>query len=149
MADPLSIAAGVLAFTSACVKVGVELRTFHEGAAIADTAVKGLLTDVESLTQVLNMMKDTLEQPNVQSSLQQTGHIGNHWENLSKSIEDGQDTLRSLQETLERVNKNVSLLDGQRKHLRLKSASGEIAIYQQQIRTYRDTLQLSLQTVIL
>lgn len=149
MADPLSITAGVLGLLGICVKVGSALKDFHDGADIADAKVKGLLTDVESFTQVLHLMKDTFGQERIQASFQATGHIGNHWNNLSISINDGQNTLLQLQETLEKVNKSVSILDGARKHLRLKGASEEIGIFQLQVRSYRDTLQLSLQTVIL
>jgi hypothetical protein len=125
------------------------LKDFYDGSAIADTKVEGLLTDVESFHQVLKLMKDTLEQEQIQSSLQATGHIGNHWTNLSACLRDGQDTLIQLQEKLEKINKSVSVLDGPRKHLRLKGATEEIGVFQQRIRSYRDTMQLSLQTVIL
>jgi hypothetical protein len=147
--DPLSITAGVLALLGVCITTGTALKDLYDGGAISDTKVKGLLTDVESFTQVLRSMKDTLEQEDIQSSLQSTGHISNHWNNLSTSIRDGQKTLLQLQERVEKVNKSVSLLDGPRKHLRLRAAADEIALFQQQIRSYRDTLQLSLQTVIL
>jgi hypothetical protein len=96
MVDPLSITTGILGLLTACVKIGGELKKFHDGAAIADTTVKGLLNDVESFAQVLLPMKDTLEQPKVQSSLQATGHIGNHWSNLTRSIQDGQNMLVQL-----------------------------------------------------
>ncbi|KAH8653149.1 hypothetical protein BGZ60DRAFT_179099 [Tricladium varicosporioides] len=147
--DPLSITTGVLGLIGVCFKVSSSIKDLYDGAAIADTKVKGLLTDVESFSQVLQLMKDTFEQDQVQDSFQTTGHIGNHWNSLSVSIQDGQKTLVQLQETLEKVNKSVSVLDGPRKHLRLKAASDEIGIFQLQIRSYRDTLQLSLQTVIL
>ncbi len=42
-----------------------------------------------------------------------------------------------------KVDKTVAVLDGARKHFRMKFAADEIAMYQQQIRTYRDTMQLS------
>ena len=149
MADPLSITTGILGLLGTCIKVGSALKDFYDGASFADAKVKGLLTDVESFAQVLRLMKDTFEQEQIQISIPSTGHIGNHWENLSASIQDGQNTLVRLQETLDKVNKSVSVLDGARKHLRLKGASEEIGIFQLQIRSYRDTLQLSLQTVIL
>jgi hypothetical protein len=117
MADPLSITAGVLGLLSTCVKVGSALKDFYDGANIADAKVKGLLTDVESFTQVLRLMKDTFGQERIQTSFQATGHINNHWNNLSISINNGQDTLLRLQETLEKVNKSVIVLDGTRKHL--------------------------------
>jgi hypothetical protein len=104
---------------------------------------------LRAFAQVLLMMKDTLEEKKVQSSLQATGHIGNHWNNLSTSTKDGQKTLIQLQDTLDKVNKSVGVLDGGRKHLRLKGVAEEIVMFQQQIRSYPDTIQLSLQTVIL
>jgi len=149
MADPLSIVAGVVGVLTACVQVSTALKDFYDASATADTKVRGLLTDVRSFAQVLELMKDTLEQEQIKSLLQATGHIRNHWTNLSISLRDGQNTLVQLQEALEKVNKNVSVLDGPRKHLRLKGASEEIGIFQRQIRSYRDTMQLSLQTVIL
>jgi hypothetical protein len=48
-----------------------------------------------------------------------------------------------------KVDKTMDVLDGARKHLRLTSAAQEIIMFQQQIRSYRDTIQLSLQTVTL
>jgi hypothetical protein len=147
--DPLSITTGVLGLLGTCINVGLALKDFYDGASFADTKVKGLLSEVESFTQVLRLMKDTFEQEQIQTSFQITGHIGTHWKTLSTSIQDSQNTLSKLQETLERVNKSVSVLNGSRKLLRLKGASEEIGNYQLQIRSYRDTLQLSLQTVIL
>jgi hypothetical protein len=127
--DPLSVTTGVFSLLAVCIRTGTILKDFYDNAAIADTKVKGLLTEVESFTQVLQLMKDTLEQENIKASFQATGHIGNHLNNLGI--------------------KSVGLLDCARKHLRLRSAADEIAVYQQQIRSYRDTLQLTLQTVIL
>ena len=149
MADPLSITTGVVALLTTCIKTGAAVKGFYDGAAIAGLKVKGLLSDVESFARALQLMKETLEQDSIQSSLNSTGHIGNHWTNLSISIQDGHHTLVQLQSTLDRVNKSVDILDGARKHLRLQGASQEIAMLQEQIRSYRDTIQLSLQTVIM
>ncbi|KAE9382152.1 hypothetical protein N431DRAFT_17323 [Stipitochalara longipes BDJ] len=146
--NPLSITAGVLGLLGTCVKVGSTLKDFYDGASFADTKVKGLLTDVEIFTQVLQLMKITFEQDQIRSSIEITGHIDDHWVFLATSIQDVQNTLLQLQGTLERVNKSVNMLDGARKHLRLKSASEEIGNFQLQIRSYRDSLQLSLQTMI-
>ena len=147
--DPFSITTGVIALLTTCIQVGGAIKDFHDGAATADVKVKGLLSDVESFSQVLRMMKETLEDEKVQSSLQLTGHMGNHWSDLSMSIKDGQNTLVQLQSTLDRVNKSVSVLDGARKHIRLKGALEEIGMFQQQIRSYSEVVQLSLQTSIL
>ncbi|KAH6672009.1 hypothetical protein B0J14DRAFT_639956 [Halenospora varia] len=149
MSGPLSIVAGVVGLLAVATKAAIALKDFHDGAAIADTKVMELMADVESFMKALQLMKDTLEQEEAQASIQGTGHIGNHWKNLSQCIQDGQMTIEQLQSTLDKVNKTVSVLDGPRKHLRLKSALDEIGMYQQQIESYRDTLQLSIQTIIL
>ncbi|KAH9210041.1 hypothetical protein DL95DRAFT_466227 [Leptodontidium sp. 2 PMI_412] len=149
MGDPVSITTGVLALLGTCLKVGWQLKQLYDGAAIANTKVQSLLTDVEGYTRVLQSMKETFQQDKVKSTLEATGHIGSHWSNLSASIRDGQESLSQLEATLDKVNKNVSLLDGARKHIRLMVAADEIVMYQLQIRSHRDTLQLSLQTVML
>jgi len=147
--DPFSIITGVAGVLVASVQIVDSINSFYNASALADTKVRALLTDVESFTQVLRMMKDTLERKQIQASMQSTGHIGNHWTNLSTCLRDGRNTLDELRETLEKVNKSVSVLDGPRKHLRLRSALDEVGMFQQQIRSYRDTMQLSLQTLIL
>jgi len=148
MADPLSIAASVVTLLTVCVKVSRELKHICNDAVV-DTKVESLLHDVESFAEVIQLMAETLKEANVQSSLSATGHIGNHWKNLSRSIRDAQETLGKLQEIVERVNKNVTLLDGPRKRLRLKAAAEEVEVFREHLRSYRDTLQLSLQTIIL
>ena len=55
-----------------------------------------------------------------------TGHIGNHWENICCSLEDGREALTGLYEIVKKVNKDVSILSGPRKQVRLKSAEGKI-----------------------
>ena len=149
MVEPLSITTGVLSLLGVCFNVGVELKRFRDGVAVVNTTVDGLLHDVSGLEQVLESMKGTFDQANNPHPSQATGHIGNHWKNLSRSLQDGQNTLIRLQELLEGVNKSVTLLDGPRRQLRFNSAAEQIVAFRQQIQSYRDALQLSLQTIIL
>jgi hypothetical protein len=149
MAELLSITTGVFALLGTCIKVGGALKDFYDGAKSANTRIKALMSNVESFVQTLRLMKDTLEQEEVQSSFQTTGHIGNHWSNIASSIQDGQLTLSRLQSALDRAGKDVKLLDGSRKNLRLKGATDEIVTFQRQIQVHKDTLQLSLQAMVL
>jgi hypothetical protein len=149
MVEPLAITTGVLSLLGVCFSVGVELKRFRDGVAVVNTTVDGLLHDVSGLEQVFESMKGTFDQANNPHSSQATGHIGNHWKNLSRSLQDGQNTLIRLQELLEGVNKSVTLLDGPRRQLRFNSAAEQIVAFRQQIQSYRDALQLSLQTIIL
>ena len=113
------------------------------------TAVNALLVDVEGFKTTLEQLNSVLEDPRIKVSVQLTGNIGNHWTNLKTSLDDASDTLGSLEATVVRINKDVSWLNSARKHVRLTSASDELAIYQQQIRSYKDTIQVCLQTAIL
>jgi hypothetical protein len=149
MSDPLSIISGVVGVLSVCVKVGFALKEFYDGVSIVDTKSRGLITEVESFGGILQVLKDTLEQDRIRDSFQATGLIGNLWSSMATSIFDSQNTIIQLQQILEKANKTVRTLDATRKYLRLRGTAEEISIYQQQIRSYRETLQLSLQTVVL
>jgi RNA binding exosome subunit len=148
MVEPLSILTGVASLLATSIKVGTELKKLINDVSIASVKVRSFLGDVESFATVLQLMQETFEQEKLRSSMQATGHVGNHWRSLSKSIEDGNATVSQLQTTLENVNKSVRLLDNTRRHFRLQNAVEEILVYQGQIRTCKDALQLSLQTVI-
>ena len=147
--DPLSITSGVLTLLSACLAVAVQLKQLRDGALEAKPKINALLSDIDSFRSVLQSMESTFEQVEAKDGFQTTGHIGAHWRTLNKSIEDANVTLNELIKLLNDVNKNVSILDSARKHLRLKSATEKITNYRQQVQTYRDAMQFSLQTIIL
>lgn len=145
--DPLSVTACVVTVLGVCLKVSVELRKFRNGVTEARGTVTAMLADVTSLRQVLQAMEDTFDELNVQSI--STGHIGTHWRNLLTSLQDGHTVLERLEELLRECNKDVAFLDQARRQVRLKSATENIAEFRQQVQSYKDTLQLSLQTIIL
>jgi len=149
MADPLSTIASIVTLVDVSVKLGVQLKRFHDGVTVVDSAMEGLRGDVEGLQRVLESMKDTFSQARDHKSFREIGHIGAHWRNLAKVLHDGQGTLVRLSDMLKGIDKHVTILDGPRKHLRLKTAEPQIAHCRQQIQCCRDILQLSLQTIIL
>jgi len=148
MPEPLSITTGVLSILNVCVKVGYELRVFHNNTKIVDEAVGELGKDVESLKQTLEAVRETLEQTDGDSHTQQTGHLGSHWRNIQQALESGEMTLLKLETVLQQVNKEVSFLNAPRKQLRLQAASDRIAIFRSQIQCSRDVLNTSLQSFI-
>jgi hypothetical protein len=149
MSDPLSITASVLTLLTVSVKVSILLRQFSNEVSGVDATLAGLLGDISNLQRVLESMKETFDQDEVKANLQATGHAGNHWKNLARSLEDGASTLRELITLLEGANKTTSFLDGPRKALRYKSVADQIAVYREQIMSYLQSYQLSLSTVIL
>jgi hypothetical protein len=149
MADPLSITAGVLALIQASVQVTVLLKQFRTDVSVVNATLTGLLSDVDGFQQVLESMKETFERDDVKPNLQTTGHVGSHWKNLARSLDDGASTLQQLHALLDSINKTTSILDAPRKQLRFKSAMEQIATYREQIQSYRAALHLSLSTIIL
>jgi uncharacterized phage infection (PIP) family protein YhgE len=147
--EPLSITTGVLSLLSVCLTVSVELKKLRDGSAEAKTKINALLADVQGLRHVLQSMESTFQELEDREGFQTTGHIGAHWKNLIQSLQDGHKTLTELEELLKTVNKNVSILDAPRRHFRLRSATEQIADYRQQVQTYRDAMQFSLQIIIL
>jgi hypothetical protein len=149
MADPLTITTGVLAFLGTCITVCAELKKLQAGAAEADTKIHALFVDVDALRKVLGSMEGTVQEVEDQNGINMTGHVGTHWKNLSQALVDGELTVSELGIFLRTLNKNATIFNGTRKHLRLQSGSEKIASYRQQIQSYKDTLQLSLQTITL
>ena len=146
MLDPISITTGVGALLQATYSIASKLKTFGDGVTIVKDKLNGLLYDVEALAMVLSSMRDTFEGI---TAVAGTGHISNHWKDISKAIENCKDTLAQLHGRLEEVNKASKILDAPRRQLRLNFAADELSSFRQQVQSYRDTLQLSLQAVIL
>lgn len=145
--DPLSITASVATLLGAAIGVGVSLRKFLIGAAEAQTVVLAMIADVKALRTILQSMEETFEVMN--SDQPRTDHIGIHWENLHQSLEDGATSLARLQSILDGANKDVKILDKIRRQARVKTASDQISSARQEMQSYKDALQLSLQTVLL
>ncbi|GFF31113.1 GTP-binding protein rhoA [Aspergillus lentulus] len=145
MVEPLTIIASAASLLGICSKVAVELKKFRHGAAEARTYVTAMLNDMKGLRDVLQSMEDTFDELEVQPP---SGHIGIHWKNLLRSLQDGRSTLEQLEELLTTINKQVTFLDSARREVRVKSAVEQIVNFRQQVQTYKDAMQLSLQTII-
>ena len=145
--DPLSITVGVASLLGCCISIGVALRKFLIGAAEVKTVITAMMVDLRALRSVLESMETTFEEMN--SDKPETGHIGAHWLNLFQSLEDAQQSLIGLQTILEAASKEVRVLDTTRKQIRIKTVADQIVICRQEVQTYKDALQLSLQTIIL
>ncbi|KAM7194160.1 hypothetical protein V8F20_008080 [Naviculisporaceae sp. PSN 640] len=147
--DPISIAAGVGGLIDLCVKAGFAIKNIHEGSKSVDSKIALLDEQIRLYTHVLELMSSTIQDPMIAPSLQATGHIGSHWRSMLAFIEDSCDTLERLNTRLREVDKSARLMSSARKHLRLLFASDEIEAYQKTIKSYRDTMQMSIQIVIL
>ncbi|KAH6612149.1 hypothetical protein C7974DRAFT_381579 [Boeremia exigua] len=146
--DPFSITASIITLLQVSAQVTVLVRQFRDEVSVVDATLNGILNDVDGFQQVLQSMKETLAQEDIQADVQATGHVGSHWKNLARSLSDGESTLDQLRSLLTSVNKSTSFLDASRKQLRMKSAVAQISGFREQIQSYRAALQLSLSTII-
>ena len=145
--DPFSITAGVVGLLATAAKVGSQLKKLIDGVLTANSAVSTLLMEVEDFSKVITLMNDTINE--LQKDNSPVGHIGSHWKNIATSIQDCRGVFDKLHDILRKVNKKVTVLDSSRRYLRKENMSAEIGIYQQQIRSYKDTMYWSVQVIIL
>jgi hypothetical protein len=147
--DPFTIAGSSLTLAKLCVGIGWELKKFIDDTKLAGTAINALFQDLNNFEKILEQMKALFDDPEIKASFPLSGYLGSHWQHLHLTLDDAKEILTALQTTAVRINKHVNFLDATRKHIRLKGATDEIAIYQQKIRLCKDTIQISLQTTIL
>jgi hypothetical protein len=147
--DPLSITTASLSIAKICTTVCWELKEFIDGVKSAPSVIRVLLQEVEGFQTTLESLNEVLGDDRTKSTIQSSGHIGTHWMNLKICLDDASVTIESLEVTISRINKTVGVLDSTRRYMRLQSASNEIQRFQQQIRSYKDTIYVSLQTAIL
>jgi uncharacterized phage infection (PIP) family protein YhgE len=145
--DPFSITLGVVTLTTVASKIGLELKKLRNGAQQASTNINAMLADLKALKAVLELIEDGFEE--LDGSAPLTGHIGAHWLALKTTLNEGCNSMNSLQRLLVHVNTDVRYLGSIRRVARLKEANDQIVMYRQEIQAYKDALQLSLQSVVL
>jgi len=149
MADPFSITTGVLALIAVAWQVGCELKQLRDDLSSVDGVLGAIIQDVDGLHRVLEAIKETTSKAETLAMLNSTGHSGNHWRNIDRSLGDVSVTLTELLGLLRDVSKSTKFMDAPRKLLRYRSMSDRIERYKSQISSYKETLQLSLQTMVL
>ncbi|KAK4958854.1 hypothetical protein LTR10_003651 [Elasticomyces elasticus] len=145
MPEPLSIATGVASLLKVTWTVGVELKAFRDGVKVVNSKLDGLIQDVEGLEGVLKSMRETFEGI---TAIYGTGHVGSHWQNIARALERGIALVEQLRDEFKKIDKRTTFLDAPRKQFRLNMATDTIAALRVSIQSYRDSLQLSLQTMI-
>jgi hypothetical protein len=149
MAEPVSITAGVATLLSVVVKVGYELEHFRGEVSTIGSDILMLIEDVGVLQNVLESMKATFSKPELVETLSLTGHIGSHWQNILRSLQDAETTLTGLLVILKDANKTTIFLDRPRKALRFRVVAERVQRFTGQVSSCKATLQLSLQTMAL
>lgn len=146
MPDPFSISLGVVALLQLTYSAGNSLRKFINDAAVVDITLENLENEINGLARVLESMRVTFEKIEVEED---TGHVAAHWRNVAQSLEDGKGVLRQLEDQILSIGEESNFLSGFRRQHRLNTHKNRIAVFRLQIQSYRDGLQLSMQTIIL
>jgi hypothetical protein len=147
--DPTTISTAVLALLSASLKVCARPQGFRSGVAEAGTSVNALLSDLGGLRNALESMEVTSYEVDDTAVVKQGGQVGVFCRDLIAALDDGCVGLAEFDELLLRLNKEVRGLKEPQRHVRVQAAAAKMALFRQQIQAYTDTLQLSLQAIIL
>jgi hypothetical protein len=149
--DPISVATASVHLVGACAKLSGYIYSFIQKTQTVDTAVRVLDIEINSLSQVLGSIATSFSDPLVASvALEvQTGHEGQYWQNVKRSMDDCKGTLGSLEQVLEKVGKpdGGGFLRRARKQVNFSLSSHEIDLLRQEIAAYRQTMQIALQMI--
>ena len=144
--DPITIATTSATLVSTCTKLWGYINKIQN----VDTAVQVLQLEITSLSQVLGSIGSSFNDPTLAKAAldKQTGHEAQHWQHVKLSMEDCKGTLASLERTLEGVTKvSGGLFRRPKTQIKLDMKAVEIALFQQRLTAYRQTMQLSLQMI--
>jgi len=148
MMDPLSIVVASGALVKLCTKLSKLLYTFINGARHVNKTVQALQSEIDALSCVLASINTSFKD-HAYALKATTGHERRHWECVEKSMNDCYRTLESLKNVLEKVKKDGGFFLRPIKQVKLKMNSAEIITLKQQIQSYKETMNLSLQIISL
>jgi hypothetical protein len=149
--DPFTIATTAGSIVAVCAHVSSAIYTYIQNTLGVDTAVDGLRIEIDSLSQVLGTLGSSFRDASLAGTAleSQTGHEGEHWRHVKRSMDDCKSTLERFQRILDRVNKSEirGIMRRPVKKLKLDMSSSDIDILKHQLTSYRRTMQLSLQLI--
>ena len=149
--DPFTIATTAASIVGVCAKVSSTIITYIQNTLVIDTTVDALRIEIDSLAHVLDTLGSSFKDASLAGTAleSQTGHEGEHWRHVKRSMDDCKATLEKFQRILDRVNKVEvrGIMRRSIKKVKLDMKSGDIDLLKQQIAAYRRTMQLSLQLI--
>lgn len=152
MLETLSLAATTAQLVTDCLTVSRYITSFIQNAHATDLTIQSLGVEVDSLSQVLDAINKSFADTTLTTAAleSQKGHEGEHWRNVKQSMQDCRQTLNRLQVILKNLHKNETQFRRRvRKQVNLDLKGGEITMLKQQISSYRQAMQVSLQVITL
>jgi hypothetical protein len=150
--DPFTISTGVLACISISIKLLVGLKQLKAnvgGGSIGSASIDVLADDISGLRQVLQSMENAFQDVEDERALGEKGHLGTHWRDLRRCLNDEHGILSDFDEMLFDLNKKVKVLAPSRMKSRLQSAAARFVLVGQQVQAYKGAFRVSLDVLLL
>jgi len=147
MIQVIELTSGVITLLQSCLGVSMELKRLRNEAVEIRTTVTAISADVQAMRQVLQSMEETLDhlEPNITA----TEDMRSHWSHLSRSLNDGNGAVLNFYEVLKNVNRYLNTVDKTGRQGELKTTASKIVYLRQQVQAYKETFELSNQTIVL
>ena len=98
--DPFTIATTAASIVGVCAKVSNTILTYIQKTLAIDTAVDALRIEIDSLAHVLDTLSSSFKDASLAGTALelQTGHEGEHWRHVKRSMDDCKVTLEKFQQ---------------------------------------------------
>ena len=148
--DPLSITAGTIGLTTFCGQAIKILLKFAGELSSVDLTIKLFSDEVANLNRVLKSITASSKDQSILSLAAGTGHEAQHWRDVLKCLGDCRSCMAGLVNILEKLESDDgNIFKRARRQLRLSIESGEMAVLRRQILSFTQTMQISLQMLLL
>ena len=148
--DPLTIATAVATATTALYTASNILSTFVGDAKDVDKTLRTILSDVESLLKILDIIKNVLLAPSTQPTLESVEGYGILWSAIFGSVKSCGETAMSIQDILGKIMKGTvskTFVAKSIRQVRFLKQKQDIDTIQVRVNAHKTNLQLSLHTM--
>lgn len=148
--DPLSLTVATATLLDLSIKVSGAIIGYADKVQNPDKCINFLRVEIDSLSSLLKSFNATLRDPMTTHSISQleTRHDGEYWQHVRLSIGYCQQTIEGLEDILDKVMGSRKGLVGRMiRPVRLGLKTEDIAMYRQQIISYREAIGLALQWI--
>lgn len=159
MADPFSIVAGAMGVAEICFRIVLSVKGLRRELSSIAQELEHLASDVEELSTVCHLIKDTFNSSSLAASSSTRGartaaSTEALWEHLGKNINHCHALARKLKLVVEDIcgdpgRKGPPLLNQYNQAARKKSRGEELRRYRAQIDMFQNSLHLMLTFIIL
>lgn len=148
--DPLSITAAAVSIVTFCSQTTTILAQLIDDNKNVDHTIKGFSDEVTHLSNVVESIGTNFQDPSIALRTSSTGHEGQHWRDVQKCFADAKRCLERLTIILTTLKSSKKGIPGRVvKQVRLSIASGEIALLRRQLSSFTQTMQISLQMILM